>query len=237
MKYYSKPMLFNLLFLLLFQFNIKSQKNPYLHFDEFKLTHELVYNKNASMEDDIYNSHNYNQRIVNLKYFLQNDKFIKDSLLLRMEFQLRPEEFSINDDMYYKADSSIIKMHARNIEYLYGTQTISSSSSNTSTETVMVATPATTETVTDANGNKTEVTIPSKNYSENVTVPTTHTKIETTPFRMVSIYIKLNQDDINLILKASEFKFRIYTNRGGSTINFKRYELNSLKKFIEGNRG
>ena len=87
--------------------------------------------------------------------------------------------------------------------------------------------------VTNTTGETSNFTIPQKTHTETINVPTKHTVIETSPLRFASIYIKLNQEDIKRILNSRNLKFRIYTNRGGSTIELNRFELNGLIKFME----
>jgi len=222
-----------LCYLLIFAFETSAQNKQYVFEDEFKSSTSLVYYiENITMEDDKSVENKWYQRKVNLKCFLENNIFIKDSLMVRIEFLLRPEEYTIQDELYYKATDSIVKIKATRIENLHGTQRISNTSTEFKTESVTVTIPSSTETVTNAKGESSNVDLPSKSITENVSVPTTHTTIETTPFRWVSIYIKLNEDDIRRIQNARDLKFRIYTNRGGSTIDLARYELNRLVKFI-----
>ncbi|MEI2695106.1 MAG: hypothetical protein V9E90_08550 [Saprospiraceae bacterium] len=220
--------------LLIFAYETSAQNKQYVFEDEFNSSKSLVYyieNINT-MEDDKFLENKWYQRKVNLKCFLENNTLIKDSLMVRIEFSLRPEEYTIQDELFYKATDSIVKIKASRIENLHGMQLISNTSTEFKTESVTVTIPSTTETVTNEKGESSKVDLPSKSITENVSVPTTHTTIETTPFRWVSIYIKLNQDDIRRIQNARDLKFRIYTNRGGYTIVLARYELNGLVKFI-----
>lgn len=185
----------------IFHIDLHSQNKPYLVVDEFKSTLGLAcFIENISMKDDESSENKWFQRNVKLKCSLENDIIIKDSLLLRFEFMLRPEEYAISDEFYYKADSTIVKLKVSKIENLYGTQTISNSITNPSS--------------------------PKPEVSKTLI-------IETTPFRQASIYIKLYPEDIKRILKTRNLKFRIYTNRGGSTMDLSYYEVNKLVKFIE----
>lgn len=224
---------------LIFAFETSAQNKQYVVEDEFKSTKGLVfYMVNiTTIEDDKSLESKWYQRNVNIKCYLENNTLIKDSLMVRIDFSLRPEEYTIQDELYYKATDSIVKIKASRIENLHGTQRISNTSTEFKTESVTVTIPSTSETVTNAKGESSSVDLPSKSITENVSVPTTHTTIETTPFRWASIYIKLNEDDIRHIQNARDLKFRIYTNRGGSTIYLARYELNGLVKFIDRCRG
>lgn len=224
--------------LILFNTTLISQRNHYVVEDEFRYSKALVFFiENITMDDDESSENRRFGRYVKLKCYLENNDTIKDSLLLRFEFMLRPEEYTILDEFYYKTDSSVVKLTAMKIENLYGTQTISNKTTGSSLENVSVTTPSSTETVMNSKGESSTVTIPSTTQSVIVSVPTTHTTIETSPFRQVSIYFKLNSEDIKRILNTRDLKFRIYTNRGGSTMDLSSYEVNKLVKFIEKFRG
>jgi hypothetical protein len=214
--------------------DLSSQIKQYQVVDEFKSSIGLVYYiENSTMEDDKNSENKWFERKVNLKCFLENQIIIQDSLLLRFEFPLRPEEYSIYDEIYYKADTAIVKLNALHIVTVNGTQTISKTSTELKSESVSITTPSYTEMVTNTTGETSNFTIPQKTHTETINVPTKHTVIETSPLRFASIYIKLNQEDIKRILNSRNLKFRIYTNRGGSTIELNRFELNGLIKFME----
>lgn len=227
-------LLFGATLIISIHINLNGQNKQYLVMDEFKSTLGLAcFIENITMEDDESSENRRFGRYVKLKCYLENDIIIKDSLWLRFEFMLRPEEYEIFEDFYYKTDSSVVKLKAIKIENLHGTQSITNKTTGSSLETVSVTTPSSTESVMNSKGESSTVTIPSTTQSVTVTVPTTHTTIETSPFRQVSIYFKLNPEDIKRILNTRDLKFRIYTNRGGSTMDFSSYEVNKLVKFIE----